>query len=112
MVFLLIPVGVLVSARYEKAREPEGAPLTDDQHRAFVAIGMAAQRGEKIGFDQIRQDGQLSRISTQNSLDHLCNVGLIDAVRDSFGFTYPELTPLGRDYYLELERERGVGQFR
>lgn len=111
IVFLLIPVGVLVYARYEKAWETKGAPLTEDQHRAFVAIGMAAQRGEKIGFDQIRQDGRLSRIATQNALDHLYNVGLIDALRDSFGFTYPELTPLGRDYYLELERERGVGQF-
>lgn len=96
-------------ARFEKDREPKGAPLTDDQHRAFVAIGMAAQRGEKIGFDQIRQDGQLSRIAAQNALDHLCSVGLIDAVRDAFGFTYPELTPIGRDYYLEIEMERGLG---
>lgn len=99
--------GLRVYVKYfEKGREPEAAPLTADQQMAFVVIGLAAQRGETIGFDQIREDSRLSRIAAQNALDHLYSVGLINPAR-SFGSIYPELTPLGRDYYLELERENG-----
>lgn len=91
----------------EEEEAPKGAPLTDDQQRAFVVIGKAIQEGHKIGFDEIREYSRLSRIATQNALDHLYSVNLIHPVRNGRGFQYADLTPLGRDYYLELEREYG-----
>ncbi|MCH7420693.1 hypothetical protein [Pseudomonas mosselii] len=106
-------LGVLVYVRwFEKEEEHQGAPLTDEQERAFVVLGKAIQEGHKIGFDEVREYSGLSRIATQNALDHLYSVGLIRPVHNSFGFQYADLTPLGRDHYLDLEKLHGWGAMR
>lgn len=91
----------------EEEEAPKGAPLTEDQQKAFVVVGKTIQAGHKIGFDDVRQFTGLSRIATQNALDHLYNVGLIKPVRSRYGSNYADLTPLGRDQYLELEKQYG-----
>lgn len=113
-VLLLVFVGVLVYAnRYEKGDEvPEGAPLTDEQQKVFVILGKAYQEGHHLGFEEILQYSGLSRIAAQRTLDHLCNVGLIRPVRSRYGSQHADLTPLGQDHYLELEREYGWGAMR
>ncbi|MFJ4051549.1 hypothetical protein [Pseudomonas hunanensis] len=113
-VLLVVVAGVLAyAAWFEKGKEaPVGAPLTDDQQRVFVVVGKAIQEGHKVAFDEIRQYSRLSRIATQNALDHLYNVGLIKSVRSAHGFQYTDLTPLGRDHYLELEKLYGWGAAR
>ncbi|ETK18212.1 hypothetical protein H097_12943 [Pseudomonas sp. FH4] len=108
MVLLMWPVVALVYARYEKV-EPvdfaseKGAPLTDDQNLVFLVVGNAIQQGCQFGFDEVRKNSGLSRIATHNALDHLTGVGLVCAVRGSYGGQYADLTPLGRQYFLELE---------
>lgn len=108
IVLLLLPVGVLVYARYE-SDEPSGdeseagSPLTDDQNRVFVALGNAIQEGYQVGLDEIREITGLSRIATQNSLDHLTAVGLIRGVNGGYGRRVADLTALGREHFLELE---------
>ena len=103
ILLLLVPVLALVYARFEKVEPPSGSPLTDDQNRVFVVVGKSIQEGYQVGFDQVREISGLSRIATQNALDHLYSVGLVRPVRGSYGFQYADLTPLGRDYFLELE---------
>ncbi len=105
---LLVPVLALIYARYEKV-EPadgasaDGAPLTDDQNLVFLVVGNAIQQGYQFGFDDVRENSGLSRIATQNALDHLASVNLIRPVRSRYGGHYADLTPLGRDHFLELE---------
>lgn len=108
MVLLMLPIASLVYARFEKVSPADdasagGAPLTDDQSRVFVVVGNAIQEGYQFAFDDVRKHSGLSRIATQNALDHLARVGLIRAVRGSYGFNYPDLTPMGREHFLELE---------
>ncbi|MDN7141992.1 hypothetical protein KC131_15195 [Pseudomonas sp. JQ170] len=103
MVALAVPVGLLIYARYEKGEAPAGAPLTDDQNLAFVIIGKAIQEGYEPGFDDVLRHSRLSRIATQNALEHLTAVGLIRPVSAPFGRRYAELTALGRKHFLELE---------
>lgn len=103
-------IGVVVYARWFEKNEqqaPEGAPLTDEQQKVFVVIGKAFQDGHKVDSDGIRRFSGLSRIATQNAIDHLYRVGLIRPVRNLYGSQYADLTPEGRDYYLELEKQYG-----
>ena len=105
---LLVPVGALVYALYEKTESADdastgGAPLTDDQNLVFLVVGNAIQQGYQFGFDDVRDNSGLSRIATQNALDHLASVGLIRPVRSRYGGNYADLTPMGRDHFLELE---------
>lgn len=108
IVLLMVPVAALVYARYEKV-EPaagaaaEGAPLTDDQNLVFLVVGNAIQQGYQFGFDEVLENSGLSRIATQNALDHLARVRLIRPVRGHYGGHYADLTPQGREYFLELE---------
>jgi hypothetical protein len=110
----LVFLGFFVYANwFEEGEEtPEGAPLTDDQQKVFVVIGKAFQDGHNVDSDGIRRFSGLSRIATQNAIDHLYRVGLIRPVRNLYGAHYADLTPKGRDYYLELERENGWGEAR
>ncbi|WLH33558.1 hypothetical protein PSH79_16630 [Pseudomonas sp. FP2196] len=108
IVLLMVPVAALVYARYEggECSGDEAAhslPLTDDQNRVFVVVGSAIQKGYQAEIDEIRQSSGLSRIATQNVLEHLTAVGLIRAVNGAYGRQYADLTPLGREYFLELE---------
>lgn len=103
IVLLLVPVLALVYARYEKVETPSGSPLTDDQTLVFVVVGNAIQAGCQFGFDDVLKNSGLSRIATQNALDHLARVGLVRSARGSYGLQYADLTPLGREYFLELE---------
>ncbi|GLO08288.1 hypothetical protein PPUJ20005_22570 [Pseudomonas putida] len=103
MVALAVPIGLVIYARYDKEKAPAGAPLTDDQNLAFIIIGNAIQVGHQPGFDDVLRHSGLSRIATQNALEHLTAVGLIHPVNASFGRRYAELTALGREYFLELE---------
>lgn len=103
IVLLMLPVVALVIARYEKVESDSGSPLTDDQNRVFVVVGNAIQEGYQFQFDDVRQSSGLSRIATQNALDHLTVVGLIRPVNGSYGRRYADLTPLGREHFLELE---------
>ncbi len=103
-----MPVALLVYARYEKVTsvggtDADGAPLTDDQNLVFLVVGNAIQQGLQFGFDEILEDSGLSRIATQNALDHLARVRLIRPVRGAYGRNYADLTPLGREHFLELE---------
>ncbi|MDR9864496.1 MULTISPECIES: hypothetical protein [Pseudomonas] len=105
IVLLMVPVAALVYARYEKV-EPaaaDGAPLTDDQNLVFLVVGNAIQQGLQFGFEEVLDHSGLSRIATQNALDHLASVNLIRPVRSRYGGNYADLTPLGRGYFLELE---------
>jgi len=108
IVLLMVPVAALVYARYERV-EPvdgtstDGAPLTDDQNLVFLVVGNAIQQGRQFGFDEVLKNSGLSRIATQNALDHLARVGLIRPVRGAYGGNYADLTPLGREHFLELE---------
>ncbi|NSX19661.1 hypothetical protein HTV13_07430 [Pseudomonas putida] len=103
MVALAVPIGLLIYARYEKEVPTTGAPLTDDQNLAFIIIGNAIQAGHEPGFDDVLRHSGLSRIATQNALEHLTAVGLIRPVSAPFGRRYAELTALGREHFLELE---------
>ncbi|KWS51091.1 MULTISPECIES: hypothetical protein [Pseudomonas syringae group] len=103
ILLLLVPVLALVYARYEKVEPPSGSPLTDDQTLVFVVVGNAIQAGCQFGFDEVLRNSGLSRIATQNALDHLTRVGLVRPVRGSYGFQYADLTPRGREHFLELE---------
>ncbi|MBJ2242500.1 hypothetical protein [Pseudomonas sp. MF6768] len=108
MVLLMLPVVALVYARYEKVEPADsastgGAPLTDDQNLVFLVVGNAIQQGYQFGFDEVLKNSGLSRIATQNALDHLASVRLIRPVRDHYGGHYADLTPLGREHFLELE---------
>ncbi|MGJ7513651.1 hypothetical protein ACSFE6_04855 [Pseudomonas baetica] len=103
MVLLMLPVAALVYARFEKVEPDSGSPLTDDQNRVFVVVGNAIQQGYKFGFDDVRESSGLSRIATESALEHLTLVGLIRPVNGSYGRRYAELTPLGREHFLELE---------
>lgn len=108
MVLLMVPVAVIVYARYERVEPADdasagGAPLTDDQNSVFIVVGNAIQAGYQFAFDDVRKHSGLSRIATQNALDHLARVGLIRPVRGSYGFNYADLTPMGREHFLELE---------
>lgn len=108
IVLLLVPIGALVYARYEKTETVDdastgGGPLTDDQNLVFLVVGNAIQQGYQFRFDDVRESSGLSRIATQNALDHLTRVGLIHPVRGSFGFNYADLTPMGREHFVELE---------
>jgi hypothetical protein len=103
IVLLMLPVVALVIARYEKMEPDSGSPLTDDQNRVFVVVGSAIQEGYQFQFDDVRQSSGLSRIATQNALDHLTAVGLIRPVNGAYGRRYADLTPLGREHFLELE---------
>jgi hypothetical protein len=107
MVGLAVPIGLLIYARYDKGEISAGAPLTEDQQKVFVIIGKAIQDGHKLGFEEIRQYSTLSRLAAETAIDHLCDVGLLNPVRNAFGFQYAKLTPLGRDHYLELEKLYG-----
>ncbi|ROO08084.1 hypothetical protein BK673_16215 [Pseudomonas fluorescens] len=105
---LVLLVGLLVYVRFEKQETPAdlestGAPLSDDQNLVFLVVGNAIQQGYQFGFDDVLGSSGLSRIATQNALDHLANVGLIRPVRSSYGGNYADLTPMGRDHFLELE---------
>jgi hypothetical protein len=105
IVLLMVPIAALVYARYEKV-EPapaEGAPLTDDQNLVFLVVGNAIQQGYQFGFEEVLDHSGLSRIATQNALDHLASVNLIRPVRSRYGGNYADLTPLGREHFLELE---------
>ncbi|NWB22872.1 hypothetical protein HX824_19860 [Pseudomonas sp. D4002] len=108
IVLLMVPVAALVYGRYEKVgtvdgAATDGAPLTDDQNRVFLVVGNAIQQGYQVGFEEVIESSGLSRIATQYALDHLANVRLIRPVRGSYGRTYADLTPLGREHFLELE---------
>lgn len=103
ILLLLVPVLALVYARFEKVEPPSGSPLTDDQTLVFVVVGNAIQAGCQFGFDDVLRNSGLSRIATQNALDHLARVGLVRPARGSYGIQYADLTPLGREHFLELE---------
>lgn len=108
IVLLMVPVAALVYARYEEVEpvdvtSPGGAPLTDDQNRVFLVVGNAIQQGYRVGYEDVIKSSGLSRIATQYALDHLTNVELIRPVNGSYGRTYADLTPLGREHFLELE---------
>lgn len=96
-------VGIRLFALSRKTAPSAGAPLTDDQNLAFIIIGNAIQAGGQPGFDDVRRHSGLSRIATQNALEHLTAVGLIHPVNAPFGRRYAELTSLGREHFLELE---------
>lgn len=105
MVLLMLPVVALVYARYEKVEPVSGSPLTDDQNLVFIIVGNAIQAGCQFGFDDVLKNSGLSRIATQNALDHLARVGLVRPARGSYGLQYADLTPMGREYFLELETQ-------
>lgn len=112
----VVVIGVLVYVNYfeegEGEETPEESPLTHDQLNVFTAIGKAYQAGHHLGFEEILEYSQLSRIAAQRALDHLCNAGLIRPARSRFGTQHADLTPQGQDFYLELERENGWGAAR
>lgn len=112
----VVVIGVLVYVNYFEEGEgeemPEDAPLTHDQLKVFVAIGKAYQDGHHLGLEEILEYSQLSRIAAQRALDHLCDVGLIRPAKSRFGTQHADLTTLGQDRYLELERENGWGAAR
>ncbi|MGG7647927.1 hypothetical protein ACQ4OB_07840 [Pseudomonas sp. ES4] len=106
VVLLLVPVLILIYAKYfekETPSEPEGSPLSEDETVAFVVVGKAIQDGRQFGIDEVRQYSQLSRIAAQNALDNLSRKQLIYLARDRMHYNYIDLTPLGREYFLELE---------
>jgi hypothetical protein len=103
IVLLFVPVLALIYARYEKVEPPSGSPLTDDQTLVFVIVGNAIQAGCQFGFDDVLRTSGLSRIATQNALDHLARAGLVRPARGYYGIQYADLTPLGRGHFLELE---------
>lgn len=108
IVLLMVPVAALIYGRYEKIETvdgtaTDGAPLTNDQNLVFLVVGNAIQQGLQYGFDEILESSGLSRIATQNALDHLARVRLIRPVRGSYGRNYADLTPLGREHFLDLE---------
>lgn len=108
IVLLMVPIAALVYSRYEKF-EPvdgaatDGAPLTDDQNLVFLVVGNAIQQGYQFGFDEVLENSGLSRIATQNALDHLARMRLIRPARGAYGCNYADLTPLGREHFLKLE---------
>jgi hypothetical protein len=103
IVLMVVPVVALVYARNEKVEPAAGAPLTGDQNLVFLVVGNAIQQGYQFGFDEVLENSGLSRIATQNALDHLARVRLIRPVRGHYGSHYADLTPLGREHFLELE---------
>lgn len=108
---LLVPFLALVYARFfEKDTQLEtfGSPLSADEKVAFIVVGKAIQEGDQFGVDEVREHSQLSRIATQNALDNLFHKQLIRLARDRMHYNYIDLTPLGREYFLELEASTAI----
>jgi hypothetical protein len=61
-------------------------------------VGKALQGGCQFGFDEVRETSGLSRIATQNALDHLYRVGPVSPTRGAYGYSYADLTPLVREH--------------
>lgn len=103
---LLVPFLILIYVRFfekETHSVQQAAPLSQDETVAFVVVGKAIQEGHQFGMDEVRQYSQLSRIATQNALDNLMHKQLIYVARDRMHYNYIDLTPMGREYFLELE---------
>lgn len=104
LLLFLILIYVRLSEKETQSGQPR-SPLSEDETVAFVVVGKAIQEGHQFGIDDVRQYSQLSRIATQNALDNLLHKRLIHVARDRMHYTYIDLTPMGREYFLELETQ-------
>lgn len=104
LLLFLILIYVRLSEKETQLEQPV-APLSQDETLAFVVVGRAIQEGHQFGVDEVRQYSKLSRIATTNALDNLIYKQLIYVARDRMHYNYIDLTPMGREYFLELETE-------
>lgn len=105
---LAVPSLIFIYVKFfeEKLHSTQQAvPLSQDETVAFVVLGKAIQEGHQFGMDDVRQYTRLSRIATQSALDNLMHKQLIYVARDRMHYNYIDLTPMGREHFLELENQ-------
>ena len=101
MTLLAVPVLKRGYVRYFKDAESE-APLSKNDLIALAAVGDGIQGSYQFGIDDVMTHANLSRIPAQIAIDSLFKNGLIREGRDHMGFVYIDLTPDGRQMYVEM----------